>query len=616
MQPQQIDIASLNGTISPISFGPDENRLYAGQNDGAIVEIDARAGKILATVMKASSRATSLAVDPQAKLLAAGFADGTVNILDLQSQKSSIYRDHKSGVISVSIRGSHFASVDSQGGMILRTLKSGDSSTPAQPVSAGESVKFTAVSVCTSFLAAGDDSGATRLYSLKGSELISLKLGNSESESSLPIRAVAISPDGAFLASGGDTGELKLWDLDAAEKYPQIEHFDDPISALAFSRESDSLSVGQQNTATVYQLLRHGRLGEVARVFQTQGPVRGMAISGDFFAAMTGSETGRVSIWSRHSPGLYEFGRAAGLPGRETDNAGINRLAFSGDGRYLFAGNRAGDVLNWRIDEILGATTYSGIRAIKPVFSIHADGSPKGVHGLAVNQNGDGLLTSGQDGAIEQWSFPSVMPSVIPNVQRRVTDLCWLKDGRAISVGDSGKLKLTDLHAKTTVELSEPYSGTMIMRCSAESGTVMIGDSGGHVAFWKASKDSFVLRSLSQAHLGKVNAIAISNDGKTGLSGGDDHKIFVWDLQTYDKKVMGGHSAAVTSMAFSNDRKFVLSGDSGRKLLFWDPETAKEMLRMVDGDDVWEIAASPRDAIFIVGRRDGQLKLLDLRETQ
>ena len=62
-------------------------------------------------------------------------------------------------------------------------------------------------------------------------------------------------------------------------------------------------------------------------------------------------------------------------------------------------------------------------------------------------------------------------------------------------------------------------------------------------------------------HWTAVNSVAYSPDGKTALSGSDDHTARVWDLATgREIRKLEGHSGSVESVSFSPDGKTALSG--------------------------------------------------------
>jgi WD40 repeat protein len=114
-------------------------------------------------------------------------------------------------------------------------------------------------------------------------------------------------------------------------------------------------------------------------------------------------------------------------------------------------------------------------------------------------------------------------------------------------------------------------------------------------------------------HQSQVHSVAFSPDGRLGLSGGDDPKL--WDLATGKAlHTFEGHTGFVTSVAFSpNGRLAVSSGSSDGNIKVWDVTTGAE-LRTLSGHSgaVNSVAISPDSRFVLSGSMDHTLKLWDV----
>jgi WD40 repeat protein len=110
-----------------------------------------------------------------------------------------------------------------------------------------------------------------------------------------------------------------------------------------------------------------------------------------------------------------------------------------------------------------------------------------------------------------------------------------------------------------------------------------------------------------------VQSVAISANGKSGLSGGIDKKIYVWDLPNAKlQTTLTGHSGTVTSLAFSPDGTRVLSGSEDKTVRLWDVKSGKEVCRFSGHKDVVHCVAFSPDGRRGLSAGDNTVRLYQL----
>ncbi len=69
--------------------------------------------------------------------------------------------------------------------------------------------------------------------------------------------------------------------------------------------------------------------------------------------------------------------------------------------------------------------------------------------------------------------------------------------------------------------------------------------------------------NVMNGHLGAINSVAVSRDGRFGLTAGDDRTIRVWDLASAQcLRTVESHEGPVTSVAFKGSLRKVVSASS------------------------------------------------------
>ncbi len=82
-------------------------------------------------------------------------------------------------------------------------------------------------------------------------------------------------------------------------------------------------------------------------------------------------------------------------------------------------------------------------------------------------------------------------------------------------------------------------------------------------------------------HLGVINAVVFSPDGKTLASASDDQTVKLWELSTGNVlRTFRGHTSNVTSCDFSPDGNNIVSGSNDETVRVWDVASGKERLRI------------------------------------
>lgn len=118
-------------------------------------------------------------------------------------------------------------------------------------------------------------------------------------------------------------------------------------------------------------------------------------------------------------------------------------------------------------------------------------------------------------------------------------------------------------------------------------------------------------------HAGEVNAVAISPDGQTIISGSDDKTLRIWNLNSQKLlRTLKGHTDWVYAVAFSADGQIILSGSKDKTVRLW--QGSGQQSRTLTGHTSYvNSVAINRDKTKVVsGSYDKTVKLWNLNTGQ
>ena len=125
----------------------------------------------------------------------------------------------------------------------------------------------------------------------------------------------------------------------------------------------------------------------------------------------------------------------------------------------------------------------------------------------------------------------------------------------------------------------------------------------------------FGVTGALRGHVGRVNGVAVSEDGQRALSGGQDGTVRLWDLATGVVLRREVHDGPVTAVALSPDGRIGLSGSRDKTVRLWDLDPDHEVgMHRLEGHTaaVFAVALAQGGRIALSGGEDKTVRIWDV----
>lgn len=236
---------------------------------------------------------------------------------------------------------------------------------------------------------------------------------------------------------------------------------------------------------------------------------------------------------------------------------------------------------------------------------------PDEAHGCAISSDGTLILSACDDGRVRLWSRVTGQELASFEHGGLVRACAMTADGRwAVSGSSNHTIKRWDLRTREAAGECTFADGMVIALAIDDQGTrVLAGDNDGRVLIWRPIEGSS--EQLGD-HDERLAGVAISPDGKMGLSGGKLDAV-IWNLET-DKRFakLPDHEYTIGGVAIGSDgrRGYTIAIGESRRISL---ETGKVEHSYADlGRSIGCVAAGQGDQLLIgEGQRLGHW---DMRE--
>lgn len=237
---------------------------------------------------------------------------------------------------------------------------------------------------------------------------------------------------------------------------------------------------------------------------------------------------------------------------------------------------------------------------------------------LSVAASKDGrLVASGcWSGTAMVWDNVAKKPSCsLAGQHRWVTAVSWIGDSQIVlTASRGGKLTTWELdNAERVIEMQCGVCGQVCCTPLTPAGVYLIGGSCGGLEVWDVMNGKLI-KSLV-AHYRGIKAVAVSRDGRSAASMGDDRMLRLWDTATWDEGLCVPLDAEnASAVAFcERDNTVVMTYANDSRISFvaiGRPATSRG--ERCSSSGIERIAISPDGAFAATGAKMGEVGLWSL----
>ncbi|MEH1825288.1 MAG: serine/threonine-protein kinase [Nostoc sp.] len=177
-------------------------------------------------------------------------------------------------------------------------------------------------------------------------------------------------------------------------------------------------------------------------------------------------------------------------------------------------------------------------------------------------------------------------------------------------LGQPLKITLDKVSLINTLQAHE--NSVLSVAISPDGKTIASSGDNSTIKLWNLATGKQI--SSLNGHFQQVNVVVISPDGKILVSASDDNTIKIWNLTTRKQiRTLMGHSDSVHALAISADSETLVTGSDDNTIKIWDLATG-EQIRTLAGHTFWvrSVSISPDSVIMASGSFDKTIKIWNL----
>ncbi len=481
-----------------LKFSPDGSKLIGGS--GEVIRIwDVATGELLLTFAAHANTIDSLKYSPNGKVIASHGGDNSVCLWDANT--GEFLRNFKEDTTEVSSidfskDGKTLAIVSSDGTLRLWNSQTGEK---IKTITSETKLNIVAYSPDGETFACDDDEDGTMLlFDANTAELLySLEMPAHRQS----VNDFRYSPNGRTLAVSNGF-EIYFWNVDSGELQNTITGYAEVVRTVMYSPNEKTI-VSLDDIVRIWDL----DTKKLLKTLSLERSIREVANSPDGKTLACGTYDKTIVLWN-----ISEWEQRGVLEGH---TKGISSLVFSPDGKTLASGSWDDTIRLW------DAHTGEHLKT----FNAQASG----IDIVLFSPDGQTLIGVGDDATVRFWNVAT--GKLVKTIKINADDVYSIdlsSDGTAlVTADDTGKIDFWDVvtaEQKAIPDIKEEGYYVVL----SPDGKTLASAAAGNISLRDVATGK-LLKTL-KGHIGAINSITFSSDGKTLASGCRDSTVILWDL--------------------------------------------------------------------------------------
>ena len=411
---------------------------------------------------------------------------------------------------------------------------------------------------------------------------------------------VGLTADGKIAVSADDDGKVRLWHVEKGECFRVLEGHAGRVNSVAISADGRTALSGGLDSKILIWDVEKGYSKKKPKAHSRSATVIVASQSGSHF--ISGGGDGTLALWSADDQGAA---RTLGRHKRAIRRICVSsegQLALSSDGDWLGNSDRISRVWN--------------LQQIKLEYELRVGDV---IEALGLTPDRNRAVSGDWGGFVRIWSLETGESLHAFQSSGKVDCMCILPDGREVismhghrvsrwdtETGEclatawaAGNRWEPDLGEHVTVAPESPHAA-----CLTADGTHMLLSSGSDIFLLNPSTGRAI---LFLGHEGNITSIAITPDGRRGISGSLDGTLRVWDLSTRQCTAVLEHGQKVRALSVSADGSLVLSAGEDAIVKLWDLNHVECVAAFHAGDEITCLSQLTTSGTFACGTRSGEI---------